>query len=95
MTPNEIEAQIMDSIQEIMEVYALSSDEAITLLRYYSWDQDRLNESLMSDLEGAKIKAGISLPDQADSEMATSDLCIICYNKVENFAYCNANCLGT
>lgn len=54
-------------------------------MRYHQWNKDALNEALMSDLEGQKVKAGISLPPGADTQMGESNLCIICYSEATDF----------
>ena len=44
MTFEDVESQIPSKLEETMDFLAITSDEAITALRYFHWDSEKLKD---------------------------------------------------
>ena len=84
-TIKDIEIKIREAIDETMEMYGLTEDEAITIFRHYKWNRDKITDALLTGVEGVKIESGAGL-DMTDSPMPQAEsLCQICYMEADTF----------
>ena len=78
MTLKDIEMKFPDLLQDIMETLALSTDEAITALRYFHWNSEKLKEKWLDSEQELGIKIGITCDKTIETK--SEEYCVICYS---------------
>ena len=84
-TTNDIESRQNKIIEETTELLGLPPDDAIIVLRYYKWNQDKLNEHWFDKMKDIKKKSGLAAEEGLVSfDMVKSDFCYICYSPIKS-----------
>lgn len=91
----EISNKISNLLDEVVETFGLSHDEALILLVHYSWKNYKLQEELLDNEYKIRVEAGISKPEGDASKFkgkklgslklstVTSNFCQICYESIQ------------
>merc|ERR1719379_2572832 len=88
------------TVQEVVELLAVSSDDALLLLRHFRWSSEELGEAFFLDAEAVQSAAGVSCTAVAAAR-APEALCGICFTELPtpvlrcgHTAYCG-ECWGS
>ncbi|KAK7202999.1 RING finger protein [Myxozyma melibiosi] len=63
LSVSDIQKQQDELIEQVSSILGLSNENAMTLLLYFKWNNDRLLEHYTEDPEGVLKKAGVSISD--------------------------------
>ena len=93
----DIERNQNERVRAAMELFNVSDDEAVILLREYKWNQDRLEADWFDNDKKVRIKCGTDVDPQilkrdpkVDNSKATRNkgLCNICFSPFEGKKDC-------
>jgi len=83
-TPDEIEGRQKNVIEEAIELLGLNEDDAITSLKHFNWNPEKLQENWFNNEEKTREICGLTpLKFLVSRNMNKQDLCYICYEKLE------------
>lgn len=81
---DQIEERQKKIIEEAVDLLSLSEDDAITALRHYNWNPERLQEEWFNNEEKTRETCGLTPKKHLVSRnMDKQDLCYICYGKLK------------
>jgi hypothetical protein len=79
---NEIEKSMYVCIKNVKELFATSEDNAITLLKMYKWNEDKLQQDYFANDKAVLQKCGLVHDPKAAIEGSKTD-CLICFNSLQ------------
>jgi ariadne-1 len=81
---DEIEERQKKIIEEAIELLGLSEDDAISCLKHYTWNPEKLQEQWFDNEAKAREQCGLTEKKFLVSrDMDKQDLCYICYSKLD------------
>lgn len=80
---DEIEGRQKKIIEEATELLGLSEDDAITALKHFKWNPEKLQEQWFDNEEKTRKQCGLTpIKFLVSRNMDKQDLCYICYGKL-------------
>ena len=87
----QIEERMNSTVGEIQEWFSLPEDVAITLLKVYHWNKEKLKIDFANDQTTVMAKCGL-IPDPTAEVTKSGDHCLICWNPLAGKAVDNVAC---
>lgn len=80
---DEIEGRQKKIIEEVSDLFGLSEDEAITALKHFNWNPERLQEQWLDNEAKTRSLCGLTpIKFLVSRNMDKQDMCYICYKKL-------------
>ena len=80
---NDIEKNMYNCIKNIKDLFCTSEDNAITLLKMYKWNEDKLQQDYFSDDKGLLKKCGLVPDPKMEIGEGSTTECLICMSSME------------
>lgn len=83
-TIDQIEDRQKKIIEEAIDLLSLSENDAITALKHFNWNPEKLQENWFDNEEKTRKTCGLTpLKFLVSRNMDKQDLCYICYQKLQ------------
>ncbi len=79
----ELEKAMNDCIKHIMDLFSTTEDNAITLLKIYKWNEDKLQQEYFADQDKVLVKHGMMVDTSLGLVQPESPNCMICLESLE------------
>eukprot|EP00826_Nyctotherus_ovalis_P024576 TRINITY_DN1898_c0_g3_i1.p2 TRINITY_DN1898_c0_g3~~TRINITY_DN1898_c0_g3_i1.p2 ORF type:complete len:490 (-),score=172.28 TRINITY_DN1898_c0_g3_i1:96-1565(-) len=79
---NEIEKSMYVCIRNIKELFATSEDNAITLLKMYKWNEDKLQQDYFANDKAVLQKCGLVPDPSVGTQKGSQTDCLICFTSL-------------
>lgn len=82
LSMDDVEKKLTERVELIKDLFQTTEDDAITLLKFYKWDNHKLQQDYFENDIKIKISAGLLLPPGIIFEHHIDSACLICLNKL-------------